>query len=128
MKSRGVGVMRVWRALRYSMEGFTSSLKHEASFRQEMLMAVVLIPLALWLPVTPVAKVWLIASVIWVLIVELLNSALESVVDYISLSLHPLAKRAKDMASAAVFLTLAHMVFVWGYLIYVNHRQIFGIE
>jgi diacylglycerol kinase (ATP) len=128
MKSRGMGFARVWRALRYSTEGLISCLKHESAFRQEVLMAVVLIPLALWLPVEPLAKVWLIASVVFVLVAELINSALECVVDYISLELHPLAKRAKDTGSAVVLLMLLHMLFVWGYLIYTNYRQIFGVE
>lgn len=126
LKSRGLGYQRVYRAVLYSLQGFSSSLKYEAAFRQELILACVLIPVALWLPVPPVAKVCLIGSMLLVLIVELVNSALEAVVDYISLSLHPLAKRAKDMASAAVFLTMVHLVFVWGYLIYSYREAIFN--
>lgn len=125
MKSRGLGYQRVYRATLYSLQGFASSLKYEAAFRQEVILACVLIPLALWLPVPPVAKLWMVGSMLLVLIVELINSALEAVVDYISLSVHPLAKRAKDMASAAVFLSMIHLLFVWGYLIYSYREHIF---
>lgn len=78
-----------------------------------MLLALVLLPTALWLDVALTSKALLVMSVMLVLIVELLNSAVEAVVDRVSLELHPLAKRAKDIASAAVFLTLVTVVMVW---------------
>lgn len=111
-KSRG-GFARIVNALRYSMEGLGASFRHEAAFRQEILMAAVLLPVALFLPTSLIAKALLIFSVLMVLVVELLNSALEWTVDYISQATHPFAKRAKDIASAAVFLSITAMVLVW---------------
>ena len=107
------GLRRVWRAFFYSCQGITAAFRHESAFRQEVLLALILLPTALWLDVTSTAKALLIMSVMLVLIVELLNSAVEAVVDRVSIELHPLAKRAKDIASAAVFLSLATVVTVW---------------
>lgn len=111
-KSRG-GISRIFNALRYSLQGLGASLRHEAAFRQEVLMAVVLLPVAVALPVGLTGKALLVFSVLTVLVVELLNSALEWTIDYISQETHPFAKRAKDMGSAAVFLSITAMVLVW---------------
>lgn len=110
---RASGLKRVFNAFYYSMEGIGSTLKHEEAFRQEMALAAIMIPLAILLPVGMFAKALLIGSVIIVLIVELLNSAIEAAIDYISTENHPLAKRAKDMGSAAVLLSLLQVVAVW---------------
>ena len=107
------GLRRIWRACFYSGHGLAAAFRYESAFRQEVLLALVLLPVAVWLDVTPTAKALLIMSVMLVLIVELLNSAVEAVVDRISVELHPLAKRAKDIGSAAVFLSLATVVMVW---------------
>ena len=107
------GLKRVWYALHYSLAGINSAWKHEAAFRQEALLAAVLIPLALFLPVSALGKAIMIASVVLVLIVELLNSAIEATVDYVSQEIHPLAKRAKDIGSAAVLLSLLNVAVVW---------------
>ncbi len=107
------GLRRIWRAFFYSCQGIAAAFRHESAFRQEVLLAMVLLPAALWLDVAPTAKALLIMSVMLVLIVELLNSAVEAVVDRVSVELHPLAKRAKDIASAAVFLCLVTAVMVW---------------
>lgn len=107
------GLNRVWHALHYSLGGIKSALKHEAAFRQEALLAAVLIPLAVFLPASALGKAIMIASVVLVLIVELLNSAIEATVDYVSQDIHPLAKRAKDMGSAAVLFSLLNVVIVW---------------
>ena len=107
------GLRRVWNAMFYSLAGFRAALQHEDAFRQELLLAIVLIPLALLLPVSAVGKALMVASVLLVLIVELLNSAIEATVDRISLENHQLAKRAKDIGSAAVFVSLANVVVVW---------------
>jgi diacylglycerol kinase (ATP) len=107
------GLRRLINALRYSLEGMLSALRHEEAFRQEVLLAVVLIPAALLAPVTAPAKALMIACVLLVLVVELLNSALEAAVDRISLEHHALAKRAKDIGSAAVFLSLVNLAVVW---------------
>lgn len=107
------GLRRIWNACFYSLDGFKAALQHEHAFRQEVLIAAVLIPLALWLPVATLGKALMIASVLLVLIVELLNSAIEAVVDRISLDNHDLSKRGKDMGSAAVMLSLINVIVVW---------------
>lgn len=112
------GFSRVFNAFGYSLQGFRSAFRHEEAFRQEALLAAVLVPIALSLDVSGAAKAMMIASVMFVLIVELLNSAIEATVDRISLDRHLLAKRAKDIGSAAVFLSLANVALVWGILLW----------
>src|SRR5713226_2405492 len=107
------GLQRLWNALGYSLQGMASAFRHEDAFRQECLLAVVLIPAALLIPVGGTERALLVASVLLVLIVELLNSAVEAAVDRISLENHLLAKRAKDIGSAAVFLSLINVAAVW---------------
>src|SRR5271169_805763 len=108
------GLQRIWNAFGYSLDGLRSAYKHEAAFRQETLLAVLLVPLALWLPGSHIGKVLMICSVLLVIIVELLNSAIEAIVDRISLDQHELAKRAKDIGSAAVLVSLVNVLVVWG--------------
>ena len=108
------GLRRVWNALFYSMAGLAAAFKHEAAFRQELVLVVILIPLTFWLPASNLGRALMIAAVLLVLIVELLNSALEATVDRISVEQHPLAKRAKDIGSAAVFVALLNVLVVWG--------------
>ncbi len=107
------GLRRVFNAFFYSLDGFRAAYKHEDAFRQETLLAVILIPLALWLPATHTGKALMIFSVLLVIMVELLNSAIEATVDRISLDRHDLAKRAKDIGSAAVLVSLINVVAVW---------------
>jgi diacylglycerol kinase (ATP) len=112
------GLRRVWNALFYSFDGFRAAFQHEDAFRQEVFLACVLIPVALLLPADGVGKALMIASVLLVLIVELLNSAVEATVDRISLENHQLAKRAKDIGSAAVFVSLVNVVVIWGLVLF----------
>ena len=107
------GLARIWNALLYSIDGIKAAFRHEEAFRQEALLAAVLIPVALMLSVGGIGKAIMIASILLVLVVELLNSAVEATVDRISLGHHQLAKRAKDMGSAAVSISLANVVVVW---------------
>ena len=107
------GLRRVWNAMFYSIEGLKAAYKHEDAFRQEVLLAVLLIPVALFLPAPALGKALMVTSVLLVLIVELLNSAVEATVDRVSLEHHRLAKRAKDIGSAAVMMSLANVVVVW---------------
>jgi diacylglycerol kinase (ATP) len=107
------GLRRVWNALFYSIEGLKAAYRHEDAFRQEVLLAALLIPLALFLPASGPGKALMVASVLIVLVVELLNSAVEATVDRVSLEHHRLAKRAKDVGSAAVMMSLANVVAVW---------------
>ena len=93
--------------------GLSAAFRHEEAFRLELLFALVLIPSAFFVPVSGAVKALMVASVLLVLIVELLNSALEATVDRISLEEHPLAQRAKDIGSAAVFLSLVNVGVVW---------------
>ena len=108
------GLKRVWNAFFYSMEGFRAAWKHEDAFRQEMVLALVLIPLALLLEHGGLGRAMMIASLLLVLIIELINSAIEATVDRISLENHRLAKRAKDIGSAAVLIALVNVLVVWG--------------
>jgi len=107
------GLKRIWNAFFYSIDGLAAAFRHEAAFRQEVVLAVILIPSALLLPASGVGRALMIASVLLVLIVELLNSAVEAAVDRISLENHLLAKRAKDIGSAAVMLSLINVPAVW---------------
>lgn len=107
------GLGRIWNAFHYSLAGLHAAFKYEDAFRQEVLLAALLIPAALLLPASGPGKALMIACVLLVLIVELLNSAIEAAVDRISLENHQLAKRAKDIGSAAVFLSLINLGAVW---------------
>ena len=107
------GLRRIWNAFGYSADGLCAAYKHEAAFRQEAWLALLLIPLALWLPVSHIGKALMIGSVLLVMIVELINSAIEAIVDRVSLERHELAKRAKDVGSAAVLLSLLNVLAVW---------------
>ena len=108
------GLRRLWNAFGYSLAGFRAAYKHEDAFRQELHLAAVLIPLALWLPATHIGKALMIGSILLVIIIELINSAIEATVDRISLEHHMLAKRAKDIGSSAVLVSLINAVVVWG--------------
>ncbi|MBT0666010.1 diacylglycerol kinase [Geobacter pelophilus] len=111
---KGKSGRRLLNACGYSVAGIGAAWRHEAAFRQELLMAAVLIPIALFSQKPGSDKALLIGSVMLVLIVELLNSAVESLTDRVSLEIHPLAKRAKDTGSAAVMLSLLTMAIIWG--------------
>ena len=112
------GLKRVWNAFFYSLEGFGAAWKHEDAFRQESLLAMVLIPLAFFLTELPLERALMVASVLLVLIVELVNSAIEATVDRISLENHALAKRAKDIGSAAVLISLINVLVIWGLVLF----------
>ncbi|MDH2916427.1 MAG: diacylglycerol kinase [Gallionella sp.] len=107
------GLRRLMNAFGYSLAGFRAAYKHEDAFRQEVLLAALLIPLAIWFPVTYIGKALMIGSVLLVIMVELLNSAIEATVDRISLENHDLAKRAKDIGSSAVLVSLINVIVVW---------------
>jgi len=107
------GLRRLWNALHYSRAGLRAAYLAEDAFRQEVRLAALLIPLALFLSPNGLGLALMIGSVLLVLIVELLNSAIEATVDRISLDKHPLAKRAKDVGSAAVLLALLNVLAVW---------------
>ncbi len=112
------GLRRLLNAFTYSYAGLRAAYQHEDAFRQEVWLAVVLMPLACFLPSSGIGKALMIASVLLVIIVELLNSAIEATVDRISLENHILAKRAKDIGSAAVLISLLNMLMVWGLVLF----------
>ena len=112
------GIKRLINAIGYSFAGFIVAFKKEDAFRQEVLMTLILVPLAIYLSTNALELVLLIFSTVLVPIVELLNSAIEATVDRISLEKHKLAKRAKDIGSAAVFLSLVNLAAVWLIIIF----------
>jgi diacylglycerol kinase (ATP) len=107
------GPKRIWNALRYSMRGLALALRVESAFRQELILATVLVPVAVILALPALETLALIASIVMVLIVELVNSSIEAAVDRISLDHHRLSGRAKDLGSAAVFLALMLCMLTW---------------
>ena len=107
------GLRRLLSATRTSLEGFAAAVRHEDAFRQELCLAVLLVPAGLWLGRDGLERAMLVAAVLFVLVVELLNSAVEATVDRISFDNHHLAKRAKDIGSAAVMLAIATAAAVW---------------
>jgi len=111
--SNGTGVTRLFRALRCSGLGMKAAFQHEQAFRQELLCCLVMVPLGLWLGSSAVERALLTGSLFLVLIVELLNSSVEAVVDRVGLDYHALSGRAKDLASAAVLLAIVNGVVIW---------------
>lgn len=108
------GLRRIINAAFYSLEGLRAAFRHEDAFRQEVFLTAILLPLAIYVDVSAVERALMIFSILLVLIVELLNSAVEAAVDRISLENHALAKRAKDIGSAAVLISLLNVAAVWG--------------
>ncbi len=113
----GSGIARIVKAIGCAFQGLLSAYSHEQAFRQEVWLALVAIPVALILSVGFLAQAVMIASVLLVMIVELVNSAIEAAVDRISLERHPLAKQAKDIGSAAVLLTILNMTVIWALIL-----------
>ena len=112
------GLKRIMAATGYSIEGLQAAWRHEHAFRQELIVGAVLTIVALLLPVSAFQKLVLVASMVLVLIVELINSAIEAVVDRVSLERHPLSKNAKDFGSAAVMLAVLISCAAWAVVLY----------
>jgi diacylglycerol kinase (ATP) len=112
------GMRRLINATRYSIQGIRAAWRHEAAFRQEAIVALVCIPLAFWVGATLVERALLIFSILMILIVELLNSAIEATVDRIGEERHPLSGRAKNMGSAAVLFSLVAAGIVWAMILW----------
>ncbi|MCF6265144.1 MAG: diacylglycerol kinase [Desulfuromusa sp.] len=111
---KNTGIKRILLAAGYSASGFKAAFQHEAAFRQELLLSAILTPLAFWLEVEPLQRLLMVAVLFLVLIVELLNSAIEAVVDRIGSEQHELSGRAKDLGSAAVLGSLLLSAYIWG--------------
>ena len=112
------GLKRIINAFFFSLAGFKATWSHEEAFKQEVILFIVTTPLAIWLGETPVEKLLLIGSVVLVLVVELLNSAVEAVVDRVGFDYHELSGRAKDIGSAAVMLSLLWAVVTWTLILF----------
>jgi len=112
-KPGNTGLRRVVRATRYSAQGLAHAWRYEAAFRQEVVLSLLLFPAALWVGQTPLERLLLIASCVFVLVVELLNSAVEAAIDRVGEEQHELSGRAKDMGSAAVMMSLMLSGAVW---------------
>jgi diacylglycerol kinase (ATP) len=118
MTAAGIrGPKEVWKALQWSLQGLRAGWRHEASFRLEVCLAVVLVPLGFWLGNGPLEKLALVFPPMLVLSAEMLNSAIEAVVDKVSTEFHELAGRAKDMGSAAVFVLMLLVLLSWGLIL-----------
>ena len=117
-KPGATGLRRIINAAGYSMRGFKAAFKHESAFRQELALVVVLTPLAVYFGQTNIERSILIGSLLLVLIVELLNSAVEAIVDRVGSEHHTLSGQAKDLGSAAVFVSLANVALVWGLILF----------
>ncbi len=117
-KPGATGLTRVFNAAGYSWLGLKAAFKYEAAFRQELALCVTLVPVGLWLGDTGVERALLIGSLLLVLIVELLNSAIEAVVDRFGGEYHELSGRAKDIGSAAVFIALLNVFVMWALVIF----------
>ena len=118
MPGRTFDFSRIVRATRHSFAGLRSAIRGEAAFRQELILAIVLTPVAVWLGDNGIERALMIGSLLIVLIVELINSAIETVVDRIGTEFHDLSGRAKDLGSAAVFISLIAVPVVWGLVIF----------
>ena len=113
------GIRRLINAFGYSLDGIKAAFRHEDAFRQLALLAIILIPTALFIvPASPLARALLVSSSLATLVIELLNSAIEAAVDHTSLERHPLAKRAKDMGSAAQLLGLINLAAMWSLVLF----------
>ena len=108
------GLLRIWNAWLYSLTGIAAAWKNEAAFRQEIVLCLILVPSAFWYGSTAVERILLIGSCLIVLIVELLNSAIEAAIDRIGEDRHRLSARATDMGSAAVLISLLIVIITWG--------------
>jgi len=120
-KPNGTGLTRVLKATRCSMLGFKAAYKHESAFRQELWLCCLLLPLSFFIATSGVQLGLLIASLLLILLVEVINSAIEAIVDRIGLELHELSGRAKDLGSTAVFLALCICVVIWAGVIFDNY-------
>ncbi len=113
-KRSATGLQRLINATGYSIEGLKAAWRNETAFRQEVMLVLVLLPAAFWLGTTMIQRALLVLTIVLILIVELLNSAIEAVVDRIGVEEHPLSAQAKNMGSAAVLLILISTALVWG--------------
>ena len=118
----------LFQSIGYALEGFWAAVKHEPSFREDLIFVLILAPVAIILPVKALATAAMLASLFLIIIAELLNSAVEWTIDDISMEKRLFAKRAKDMGSAAVFISYVNCAVVWGVIVYSNWHRIQTLE
>ena len=121
MKPKNTGLKRLLYATRYSFQGLRALWQHEAAFRQEIMLSLLLTPVIIMVDVTPGERALLVASLLLVLITEILNTAVEVVIDRIGHEDHVLSGRAKDLGSAAVMLSLIGAALIWGIVLWSGH-------
>ncbi|MEE9551498.1 MAG: diacylglycerol kinase [Gammaproteobacteria bacterium] len=118
MASQGTGGLeRLYKATMYSWHGLKAAFKNEAAFRQEVMLSIILIPLGFWLGENGTERALLIGSILLVIIVELINSGIEAIVDRHGSEHHELSGRAKDVGSAAVLIALINVIVIWGFVL-----------
>ncbi|MCW1721025.1 diacylglycerol kinase [Pseudoalteromonas sp. A3] len=122
-KPNGLGIKRIFKATHCSYLGFKAAFIEEAAFRQELLLSIILLPISFWLASSVLHWALLVSTLLIILIVELLNSAIEALTDRVSTERHVLSGRAKDMGSAAVTLSLMILTIVWGASLYIKLFQ-----
>ncbi len=118
MKPGKAGIARIIAAAGFSWQGLTAAYQHEAAFRQELILGLALVPLAIWLSSSGIESALMIASLFIVLIAEIINSAIEAIVDRVGSEHHELSGRAKDMGSAAVLLAMVNAAVVWIFILF----------
>ncbi len=124
MKTTKTGIIRILNAFKYSYDGFIATFKSEEAFRQDILVFIILIPVAIFLPITVVEKLILLSSLFLIIIAELTNTAIEMTIDRISDEIHPLSKIAKDIGSCIVLVSFLYLITVWGTILYTNFNTI----
>jgi diacylglycerol kinase (ATP) len=119
-KPNGAGLSRIFKATRCSFQGFRATWQHEAAFRQELMLVVIMFPFSFWLAQTTTQWLLMIMSLLFVIFAELINSALEALADRITLEHDELIGRAKDIGSAGVFIALTQVTVIWGTVLYLK--------
>lgn len=127
MKSTKKGIVRILNAFKYSYDGFIATFKSEEAFRQDVLVFIILTPIAIFLPITILEKTVLIMSLFIIIIAELINTAIEMTIDRISDDFHKLSKIAKDIGSCVVLISFINLFAVWLPILYSNRNIIFSL-
>lgn len=120
MKTNKTGIARILNAFKYSFDGFIAAFRSEEAFRQDILVCIILTPVAIFLNITAVEKLFLFSSLFAIVFAELVNTAIEMTIDRISDEIHPLSKIAKDIGSCLVLVSFMYLITVWGVVIYEN--------
>ena len=120
MKTTKKGIVRILNAFRYSYDGFIATFKSEEAFREDILVCIILAPIAIFSPITIIEKLFLFSSLFLIILAELTNTAIEMIIDRISDEIHPLSKIAKDIGSCIVLVSFLYLITIWGIIIYKN--------